>query len=556
MPQYDVTTPDGKTYTVNAPAGATQDDAISYVQSNFYQGAKADTTTKTDRLVKGLRDPIDGGAQLLTNMLPEGIVKAGNRANNWLADKTGLVGRLPEGGVDQQVREGEAAYQQARGEQGGTFDPMRVVGNVVNPANLALASKLPQAASILGRMGVGAAGGAVSGALRPATGEGDFADEKATQIGLGAAFGGAVPAITGAAGRVISPSASTNPHVQLLRSEGVTPTIGQALGGRLNTVEEKLMSVPILGDGIASARGRALEQFNNAAINRSLAPIGQKVEGTGQEAVKKAGDLISGAYDAAKSAMGAFKIDQQATAELGPLRMLARSGLEGRERKAFESYFQDYLRKPALTAESFKELDSKLAKDIGKFGGSNDAYQQKLGDALTEVRRIVTDNASRANPQAADAMKKADAAYARLVRVEGASKAGMNNEGVFTPAQLNMAARQSDRSVRDRATSRGTALMQDIGTAGQQVLGSRVPNSGTADRMLLNMGALGSAALHPAIPAGLLAGGALYTRPMAGLLSGAVTARPQSAQAIAEALRQASPSLIPLGSQVGLGLMN
>ena len=45
-------------------------------------------------------------------------MSAGNRLNNWLADKTGLVARLPEGGVDQQVREAEAAYQQRRAAAG------------------------------------------------------------------------------------------------------------------------------------------------------------------------------------------------------------------------------------------------------------------------------------------------------------------------------------------------------------------------------------------------------------------------------------------------------
>ena len=40
------------------------------------------------------------------------------------------------------------------------------------------------------------------------------------------------------------------------------------------------------------ARG-AVEQLNNAAINRSLEPIGAKVQGSGSEVVKAAGDKIS-----------------------------------------------------------------------------------------------------------------------------------------------------------------------------------------------------------------------------------------------------------------------
>jgi hypothetical protein len=513
--------------------------------------------SRTDKMLTGAADPIHGGAQLLTHMLPTSVVEAGNTLNNWLADKTGLVARLPAGGVDEQVRQREADYQAQRtaaGESG--FDGYRTLGNVLSPANVALAARLPLAATTAGKVGMGAVGGALTASMNPVT-EGDsFAEEKAKQIGAGAAFGAAVPAVTGALARVISPNASVNPNVQLLRREGVTPTVGQALGGRWNAAEEKLTSVPILGDSISGARGRALEQFNNAAINRATAPVGGKVQGVGQDAVREAGDLISGVYDKGKAMLGGFPIDQQAATELGQLRALARSGLEGRERSAVEGYFKDYLQRPGLTAEAFKELDSKLAKDVGRYGSSSDVYQQKVGDVLAQVRQIVADNAKRANPQAAGVLKQADAAWANLVRVEGASKAALNHEGVFTPGQLNAAVRMADTSVRDRATARGTALMQDLGNAGQTVLGNKVPNSFTTDRALLAGGGLGAYLVEPTIPLGLLGGAALYTRPVQGLLSGAVAARPQAAQPIANAVRQTAPALVPLGAQVGLGLLN
>ena len=149
MPQYDVTAPDGKTYSVNAPEGATHDDAIKYVQANFYKP----TASTGDSIAKGLRDPIDAGAQMLTRGLTAvapGLVDAGNKLNNYIADKTGLVGRLPAGGVDQQIRDSEKAYQLARGSNG--MDWGRMAGNVLNPANLALAAGLPAAATMRRRL--------------------------------------------------------------------------------------------------------------------------------------------------------------------------------------------------------------------------------------------------------------------------------------------------------------------------------------------------------------------------------------------------------------------
>lgn len=536
-----------------------QDAAIdaSKVEWDEPSKPKTEPMSKMDKVLMGAKDPISGGAQLLTSVLPEGVVKAGDAFNNWLADKTGLVAKIPSGGVDALVRRQEAEYQAKRADAGESgFDGYRTIGNVVSPANLAVASKLPAAVGA-GKAVIGAAGGAASALLNPVT-EGDYWTEKGKQAGVGGAFGAATPMVTGAISRIISPKASTNANLNLLKSEGVKPTIGQTLGGFANRAEEAGMSLPFVGDAISSARNRAKDQFNQAAINRATKPIGEKVQGSGTQAVQEAGDLIGAAYDKAKNSLGGFKIDPQANTELSQLRMLATSGLQGRERSTVSNYFNDYLQRPSLTAESFKELDSKLTSDIAKFGGG-DAYQQKVADALKEVQRIVTDNAKRANPKAADALAKADEAWANLVRVEGASIGAKGTEGVFTPGQLLTAVRGADKSVRDRSTARGTALMQDLATAGQSVLGNKLPNSGTADRMiygggLLGLGAGGMANL-PLTAAGVGAGLTAYTPQMQALLRGLVSSRPQGAKSVADAFEQSAPFLIPGGAQMGLSLL-
>lgn len=576
MPKYDVTAPDGSIYSVNAPEGATEDDAIKYVQTNFGKpSAPAAPLTKGERFGQGLKDPISGGAQLLTKMLPDSVVNAGNQLNNFMADKTGLVGRLPEGGVDQQVREQEAEYQRRRAAsepqsisslvtgqrtQPG-IDWARMAGNVLSPANLAIASRTPQAAGLLGKIGVGAASGAASGALSPVVNGDNFAMEKATQMGMGAGFGGAVPAVLGGLGRIVSPNASTNPNVQLLKAEGVTPTIGQAAGGRMNAVEEKLMSVPILGDAIAGARGRAQDQFNQAAINRAVTPIGGRATGTGQDAVREAGDALSKAYDTALNQVKVVRFDQQFGQEARQLSQMSQS-LQPNMRNRFNETMQEVIGgklsgNGSMLGTTYKQIDSKLGQEAARFGKSQDPFAQELGDAYKQLQSLLKDQMMRSNPQVAKALNQADEGWANLVRVEGAAGAAKNAEGLFTPAQLNAAIKGADKSVRGRAVGRGTALMQDLGNAGQQVLGNKVPNSGTTDRLL--MGALaggGAYAIEPSILAGLLGTSAMYTKPMQGLLSGAMTNRPESAQAIAELLRKSSPGLVPMGAQLGLGLMN
>ena len=156
----------------------------------------------------------------------------------------------------------------------------------------------------------------------------------------------------------------------------------------------------------------------------------------------------------------------------------------------------------------------------------------------------------------------ADDAYGNLVRVENAAgKAGLT-DGNFTPGQLLSSIKQGDPRIRHRAFSRGEARMQDLGRAGQEVLGSSVPNSGTADRLLLpslaRMGTSGTglgvaSAVDPtgasqAVLAALGGGAAAYTPIVQRLLVAAASSRPAEAAAARRALAQIAPHLAVPGA--------
>lgn len=578
----DVRLPDG-TVIQNVPEGTTRIQLAQKLRANGMnvpnewlsqpsQPASAAPISRGERFAQGLVDPINGGAQLLTKLLPGSVVKAGNEFNNWLADKTGLVGTLPEGGVDQQVRDQEALYQARRqaSERGVSslvtgevpkpgFDWMRVAGNVVSPVNLAIASRIPAATTLAGRVGIGATAGAGTSLLNPVTDGENFAAEKGKQLVIGGAAGAAAPLLTGALARVISPNASKNAELQLLKDAGVRPTVGQALGGRMNALEEKAQSLPIVGDAIANARASALEQFNNAAINRATAPIGVKVQGAGQQAVREAGDALSNAYDDALSQIKSVKFDSQFGRDVRQLKGMAQN-LTPSMRDKFNATLKDIVggrtsQAGGMTAETFKKVDSEIGSLASRYSKSSVASEQELGDAFTQLQALLKQQVVRGNPKAAEALAKADEGWANLVRIEGAAKIGKNADGLFTPGQLNTAIQTADSSVRKRAVARGAALMQDLSSAGQKVIGNKVPNSFTTDRALVAGGALGSYFLNPAIPAGLVGGAALYTPPAQKGLLALVSARPELAEPIAEALRKASPGLIPASAQVGLGLL-
>lgn len=554
---------------IKADDSGNVEDAKAFAAEITKMRSGSSAITRTDKVVKGLRDPVDASAQLLTKILPQGVVNAGNRVNNFLADKTGLVGRLPEGGVDQQVRDSESQYQAKRaaaGESG--FDGYRMLGNVVNPVNLGLASRIPQAASLGGKVATGAiTGAALGGGLTPATSEDSFGVEKAKQMAAGGVTGGAFPLVAGGLARVVNPNAANNPNVQLLRSEGVNPTVGQTLGGLANMVEQKAQSLPIMGGAITSARNRAKEEFNQAAINRAVAPIGQKATEIGREGVRRAGDALSQSYDDALAQIKAVKFDNQFKQDFGQLKQLANNltpAMKAKFNREVKTLVEDRI-SPAgsMIAETFKKAEGELGKKASDYASSATASERELGDALKQAQSLLQQTVARQNPQYAKALAASDEGWANLVRVEGAAKAAKNSEGVFTPAQLNTAIQTADKSVRKRAVGRGTALMQDLGSAGQAVLGSNVPNSGTADRLFtgLAMGGLPASYLvNPLIPAaiggGLLTGAAAYTSPAQKVLNAIVASRPELAKPVAEAIRKGSPILLP-GASLGVsGLLN
>lgn len=361
------------------------------------------------------------------------------------------------------------------------------------------------------------------------------------QLAASVAGGLLVPSSLRGAASIISPKASTNPQLQALRAEGVTPTIGQALGGRAAIAEEKLQSVPILGDMIHRARGQTLESFNKAAINRALAPVGKQTDKVGHEAIKEAGDVLSKTYNAALSQVKNVKFDAKFDADSMQLRQMA-NGLSSAMRNKFNHVFtENVVRKMgpqrSMLGESYKAIDSEIGGMASRYGKSSVASEQELGDALSQLQNLLKQQMMRSNPGVAEKLKAADTGWANLVRIEGAAKAAKNAEGIFTPAQLNAAIQLADKSVRGRAVARGTALMQDLGGAGQKTLGSKYPDSGTAGRLALGGAAVGAGAINPAIPASLALGGSMYTRPIQNALVRLLADRPEAAHLLARQLR-------------------
>ncbi len=504
-----------------------------------------------ESILRGIYDPFTGLAQAAYNIMPKPVQNAGNQLNDYLADKTGL---LPKIGTDfnNAIAKNEADYQQ---RQGGGIDAGRIAGNVISPINAAIALKAPQAAGLAQRIIQGAGIGAAQSMTQPVT-QGDYLSEKAKQGNTGAAVGGTVPILAGGIARTISPKSSVNPDIALLKSKGINPTIGQTLGGWANTTEQKATSMFGVGDSIKTARESTRNQFNKAVLNDVVSSVGGKVDDIGTAGVKKAGDIVSSAYDDALSGLKGVTLDHTGKSQLANLRGMS-ANMPDTTRNQFNRILDNIVMKrmspnQGMDAETFKLVESELGARAASYGRSALSSERELGDALQEVQGILRDQAARQNPIYADGLAKANQAWAKLVRVEGAAKASTVSDGVFTPGQYLGAIKSASKSVRGRDFSRGTALGQELGAAGQRVLGNTYPDSGTAGRMMPLLQGAGAVANPLLSLGGAAAGMAAYTPAIQKLMVDAISKRGALAPFTAQEIRKLAPVLNPLG----IGLLN
>ena len=500
----------------------------------------------------GIKDPVTGGAQLLTHVLPDSVVAAGNRLNNWLA-KYGLVSELPKGGLDEAIRQDEAELGARRRDAGlAGADWMRVGGNIVSPVNAALPAGAPKAASLLGKAAVTAGQGAVSGALAPVTNAladgGDYWSAKAKQIAAAAATGAAVPIVGSAAARVVSPKVS--PEVRQLAEAGVSMTPGQMVGGAARKFEEKMGSVPFVGDIIKSAERRGIKDFDRAAIDKALEPIGVKLPKgmtAGHDAIDFAGEAIGDKYDKLVPKLTG-RVDKKFVQELAAVRNLGASGLPADKAQQLDRIIDKEVlgrfgAKGGATGQTLKQIESKLGGMAASMRRSGDYDVRNMGDAVATIQKSLRDMLERNNPKYAAELKKVNSAYAQYLRVQTAAARQGAREGIFTPAQLRSAVRQLDASKAKSAFAKGKAGMQDFAEAGTKVLSNNVPDSGTAGRAMAGALALGAPGLWNPLFALGMGAAPLYTPWGQKAAQLALTARPQGANALANYVRNNSPAI-------------
>ncbi len=357
-----------------------------------------------------------------------------------------------------------------------------------------LTGKIPQATALGAAYGAGTA---------------EELEDVPVSAGLGAA--------TGAGFQKYAPRVTQGAQ-ELLR-RGVPVTVGQMFGGGAKRLEEAATSIPIMGDVIKGAQRRAMERFGAASFNEALEPIGKKIPKnlTGREAYEAAEAQISKAYD---------DVIKDIDLPAGQSFVQSVSGAVGKYAgdlpkkeadqlaKIINRELTNRIKNGRLSKQDFKDAQSAIRGQAYTFSTSTDAYQKQLGDSLNDVAGELFEVLAKESPDLATQLKKVDTAYSRFVPLQKATAKA--DEGIFTPAKLRQEIRAGGRRT-PAAMARGELPMQQLAEVGQDVLGAKLPETGSAVRGMLGFGALGGAGASVGKPLEAMALGGLasglYTRP-------------------------------------------
>lgn len=563
MATYSIKAPNGQTYEIDGPDGATQEQVQAEVLRQFPEaggGAQAEVAAPTEAPAnpelpadpaQGERvandygwDPENGLIVNVTDDRPEepitptddsaltgflaGVAKPFIKGGEFLSNIP-VIGPLGDR-LSTLTGAPTSAEEMAQNEQtraNNSRTGWQTAGTITGT--------LPTLAIPGGSLVQGAAAGALS------TDAHDFGG-----VAKDALIGGAVGRAGDAVAGLIAPRVS--PMVRRLLDEGVRLTPGQILGqsgtalGRTAKVAEDVIgSVPIAGAAVRAAQERGVQDLNSAAINRALRPIGQRLPRdlrSGNDAVAYAGDRLRDAYaDVLPRLSGT--LDQTFATRIATIRNRANLPPEYAQmldnaQTELSNAFTRAGPNGTFSGRTLRDTSERLNDLASAWRRSDDPYVRVVGDTAEQFRQQLHALARRQNPSAARRLRDIDRGYASLVRVEKA--AAGTADGAFTPAQYQSATRMTDRSARRRASARGQALDQDLSSAANVVMTSRAAQGGSKDvNSLLALGAGAGAALSgsPLAMGGaaLIGGGSLaYTQPVQAALRAAIARNPSATE--------------------------
>jgi hypothetical protein len=485
MPKYRITAPDGSTYEITAPEGATEQDVMSYAQSQYRANTPPAPQPKPEMSAGDVAGDVaksagiglvQGGIGLAT--LPGNVEAIGRAGINAAA---GLVGAQPPVSSETFLPTYSDWKGRVEGVTGEFYKPKTTLGEYARTAGEFAPLAIGGPASLGAR--------AASVALPAVASETAGQVTKGTALepwarAAGAFAGGMLP---NTAARVVTPApanAARQGAVQTLENEGVTAlTAGQRTGNeRLRWIEDATKMVPGGGGKATAMQDQAAKQFTAAALKKA----GVQADNAGPDVINKAFDDLGNQFSALASRND----------------MVQSRGLVAGLQKVLDDY-------NAVTAEPLRTpiVGNVIKEFIGGSMAKGGAYipgrvyqnvrsrlsamipelKAKDPSAMIAVRNIV-DELDKAmefsirlnNPADVGAFRQVRGEYRNLLAIEdavsGAGEAAA--AGMITPAALRTAAKKQDK----RGYVRGKGDLGPLARAGVEAGLTPLRSSGTAER--------------------------------------------------------------------------
>lgn len=385
------------------------------------------------------------------------------------------------------------------GNIGGQVLQMAVPGGA-----LAKAGMVPKALQT-GRGALGAA--ALSGGAFAATQPVLSGETRLANTAKGAAYGAAGQGAAQLVGKAARGAADTlEPEVKRLAAKaesfGIPITLAQLSDSRfVQTLKSVVDKLPF--SGAAKMNDRQIAAFNKAVAGT----FGEKADKITPDVAAAAKRRIGGMFDSL-SARNTLKADSQLVNDLVSVVDDANRFGTADNARMVQNLVDDLLSKTKdgkIPGRTYREFDSKIGK-LMKGGGDKAAY---LGD----LRGVIRDAMDRSiSPADSKAWQTARAQYRNLKTVEDLIEKA--DAGDLSPALLLNAVRKSNPNF---AYGSGGDLA-DLARIGQQFLKDRVPNSGTAERLIAGSAILGGGSALGIDPLAL-GGAALVGRGLGGALN-------------------------------------
>jgi hypothetical protein len=367
-----------------------------------------------------------------------------------------------------------------------------------------------------------AGAGALMGGLQPVVDN----ESRGENVAIGAGFGAAGQGLGNLVGRGVEGLVKKNASVDALpKAIRDRMTLGQVAnrntlsGSIAASTEEKLQSVPLVGNIIRNSRQGATDSWRDELLART-GPRGRIP--VGDDTWEKLSDSAQAYTKEYVSALRGKQIPPSRLFEtqVASITNNPRSGLtnqqQGEVRDMVMRYYNSMFHgnSPAtgpagtgvvmqggqrgtpvsIDAQNAKDFEGFLTKMAMQYRKSNAPGSSNMADMFDDMERAWSVSYRRALPSAdRKTIKELDRTYAPFKTIERAAAYTGNDKGDFTPQQLVQAVRQ--RTPQSRF-SRGGGILQRDAAAARDTLVDRIPNSGTADRAM-TAGALVGAVTNP-----------------------------------------------------------